>query len=124
MRPTGTYYIVIKHRNTIETWSRSGGEPFIAGSTMSYDFTDAADKAFGSNMIQVDNSPLSFGIYSGDVNRDGNVGAADLSLVDNDVFNFVSGYVNSDVNGNGVLDATDLAIIDDNAYAFVSKVTP
>lgn len=28
---SGTYYIAVKHRNSIETWSRAGGEPFIRG---------------------------------------------------------------------------------------------
>ena len=37
--PTGNYYIVIKHRNTIETWSKTGGEVFTSGKTMNDDFT-------------------------------------------------------------------------------------
>ncbi len=75
-------------------------------------------------MKQVDSSPLRFGIYTGDVNQDGSVNEADMSLADNDVFNFVTGYVNTDVNGNYAVDASDLEIIDNNLFNFVSKITP
>ncbi len=75
-------------------------------------------------MIQVDTGPNIFAIYSGDVNQDGSVDGLDLSLVDNDAFNFVTGYVSTDVNGNNFTDALDLAVADNNAYNFVSKVTP
>jgi hypothetical protein len=120
----GTYYIVIKHRNTIETWSKSGGETFVAGTIMNYDFTNAANKAFGDNMKQVDFSPVRFGIYSGDVNQDGVIDGSDGSLIDNDAFNFVFGYVVSDLTGDNVTDGSDAAIADNNAFNFVQKITP
>jgi photosystem II stability/assembly factor-like uncharacterized protein len=43
------YYIVVDHRNSIETWSKSGGETFVAGA-LAFDFTTAASQAFGSNL--------------------------------------------------------------------------
>lgn len=67
-------------------------------------------------MKQVDASPVRFAIYSGDVNQDGIVDAGDLSMVDNDVFNSVSGYVVTDVNGDNFVDASDLSIDDNNAF--------
>ncbi len=72
----------------------------------------------------MDTSPLRFAIFSGDVNQDGNADALDLGIVENDAFNFVSGYVASDVTGDNVTDALDLAIISNNALNFVSKITP
>lgn len=48
--PSETYYIAITHRNSIETWSRKGGEPFVRGETMIYDFTTAQNKAYGGNL--------------------------------------------------------------------------
>ncbi len=42
------YYIVLKHRNSIETWS-SSGQAFSGGS-LSYDFTTGSGKAYGNNM--------------------------------------------------------------------------
>lgn len=120
----GTYYLQLKHRNSIETWSKAGGETYIANTTFIYDFTESAANAYSSNQIQVDASPLKFSIYSGDVNQNGSVDAADLSMADNAAFNFVTGYVNTDVTGNNVVDASDLTIIDNNAFNFVSKMTP
>ena len=67
-------------------------------------------------MIQIDTSPIGFAIYSGDINQDGIIDAGDLSLVDNDVFNSVSGYVNTDVNGDDFVDASDLSIVDNNVF--------
>ena len=121
---SSTYYISIKHRNTIETLSRTGGETFNAGTVMGYDFTSAVSKAFRNNMKQVDTSPVKFAIYSGDVNQDGVVDATDLQRVDNHAFNFVTGYVATDLTGDNVVDATDAAIADNNAFNFVSKITP
>ncbi len=115
-----SYYIVVKHRNSIETWSKSGGEVFTAGS-LTYDFTTSASQAFGSNMVLV-GSKYSF--YTGDVNNDGFVDAADASLVDNDAFNFVSGYVLTDLNCDSTVDATDAAYADNNAFNFVGVVRP
>ena len=45
------YYIVIKHRNSIETWSVAGQS--FSGGTLSYNFTTASNKAYGDNMINV-----------------------------------------------------------------------
>jgi len=122
--PSGQYYIRIKHRNSIETWSRSGGEAFISGNIKSYDFTTSSNKAFGNNMKQVDASPVRFAIYSGDVDQNGVVEGTDAVATDNDVFNFVTGYVNTDVTGDYVVDASDAAITGNNAFNFVVKITP
>lgn len=121
--PTGTYYIVVKHRNTIETWS-AGTISYTQPSTVSYNFTTAASQAFGNNMVQVDDSPLRFGIFSGDVTQDGIVDGSDAAIIDNDAFNFVTGYVPSDLTGDGIVDGSDAAIADNNAANFVSVIRP
>ncbi|MDQ3021752.1 MAG: hypothetical protein M3R36_14450 [Bacteroidota bacterium] len=114
------YYIVAKHRNSIETWSKSGGEVF-SGGVLNYDFTTAASQAFGSNMVLV-GSEYSF--YTGDVNQDGTVDLTDLSLIDNDAFNFVTGYVSTDLNCDMIVDVTDATFADNNASNFVALVRP
>jgi len=116
------YYLIVKHRNSIETWSNSGNS-FSSG-TLFYDFTPASNTAYGNNQIQVDITPVRFGIYSGDVNQEGVIDGTDAGLVDNDAANFLTGYVNSDVNGDDVVDGSDAVIVDNNAFNFVSKVTP
>jgi hypothetical protein len=120
----GTYYIVINHRNVIETWSKAGGELFTAATTMNYNFTSASTQAYGSNMVQVNSSPARFGVYSGDINQDGTVDATDVSTIDNDAANFVGGYVVTDLTGDNFVDGTDFAISDNNAANFVSVVRP
>ncbi len=119
--PTGTYYFQIIHRNALETWSRYGGEVIVNGTTIDYDFTSSPGQAYGSNMALVSST---WCLYSGDVNHDGSINAQDAGIIDNDAFNFVSGYVVSDLNGDGTSDALDLSIIDVNASNFVSKITP
>lgn len=116
------YYIVVKHRNSLETWS-AAGETF-ASNSLAYDFTTSAGKAYGDNMIQVNSSPVRFAIYSGDVNKDGAIEATDLSMIDNDAANFLTGYVQSDVNGDNVIDASDALITENNAGNFIVASNP
>ncbi|MBK8983707.1 MAG: hypothetical protein IPM38_15660 [Ignavibacteria bacterium] len=117
------YYIQLEHRNSIETWSRSPGQKFT-GSVLNYDFTDSVSKAYGSNLILIDNSPLKYSVYNGDADKDGTIDLADGSLVDNDIMNFALGYLPTDINGDGLIDVADAVITDNNAYNFVSKITP
>ncbi len=119
--PSGTYYIQLKHRNSIETWSKSGGVSYVRGAVLNYDFTSAASQAFGNNLTLKGSK---YCIYSGDITQDGSVDLTDLSLVDNAAANFLSGYVNTDVNGDNFVDLSDYSIVDNNAYNFVGKVIP
>lgn len=114
-----TYYIVVQHRNSIETWS-SGGNSFVSN-TMTYDFTNASTKAYGSNMKQLGTK---WTIFSGDENRDATIDASDLSDADNDALNSISGYVPTDVTGDDFVDAGDVSIIDNNATNSVSVINP
>ncbi len=117
-----SYFIVVKHRNSIETWSRT---PVTFNSnTISYDFTTSADMAFGNNMKQVGTSPVCFAFYSGDVNQDGAVDLSDMTPIDNDSYNYVTGYVNSDLNGDNFVDLNDMTFADNNSYNFVVKMRP
>ncbi|MFH1119333.1 MAG: hypothetical protein V1775_05880, partial [Bacteroidota bacterium] len=104
---TGDYYISINHRNSIETVSAAPVS--FAGSTIIYTF-DAPEKAYGGNLLQMTDG--TYVIYGGDVTQDGSVDTGDLTPVDNDQFNFVSGYFPTDVNGDGTVDTGDLTIID------------
>jgi hypothetical protein len=117
-----SYYIHLKHRNSVETWSKT---PIgFNNNFLIYDFTSAAAKAFGDNMIQIDSSPLKFAVYSGDVNQDGAVDGTDLSMIDNDALGFTGGYVVTDLTGDNFVDGTDFAIADNNAANFVSMIRP
>ncbi len=115
------YFLQLKHRNSIETWNT--GSVFVNGS-QTYDFTQSASAAYGSNQIQVDTSPVKFALFGGDVNQDGTVDATDVALIDNDAANFVGGYVVTDLTGDDFVDGTDFAIADNNATNFVSVIRP
>ncbi len=121
--PSGSYYVRVRHRNCIDTWSYSP-LTLVKNTNLNYDFTDEAFRAFGFNQKIVSNVPLLFGIYSGDVNRDGTVDATDVSIVDNDALNFVSGYVVTDLTGDYYVDGLDFLVADNNASLFVAVIQP
>ncbi len=118
--PSGNYYINVKHRNSIETWS-STAQSYVTGSTLNYNFTSDQTKAFGNNMT-LKGTKWSF--YSGDINQDGTIDASDVSDVDNDANNSLSGYMQTDVTGDDFVDAEDVSIVDNNGYNSVSAVIP
>lgn len=114
----GSYYITVKHRNSIET--TTANPVYFTGTTVEYSF-NTASAAFGNNMLQSGGYSL---IYGGDVNGDGLVDSSDMNAVDNDVTAFATGYLATDVNGDGLVDSSDMNLIDNNSSGFVSKVTP
>jgi len=114
--PTGTYYIVIKHRNSLETWCKSGGVAFTKYATINYDFTSSIMQAYGDNMILKGSRVC---IYSGDINQDGSVDASDRSSVWND--RNKTGYEASDVDGSGVVDALDRSLVWNNRNLITEK---
>ena len=113
------YYIVLKHRNSIETWSST---PRTFNSDyMRYDFTTSPTQAYGNNMYDLIGS---MALFTGDANQDGTVDGSDAGLIDNDAFNFVNGYVSTDLNYDDIVDATDASLADNNAFNFVGVVRP
>ncbi len=118
---TGSYYITVRHRNGLETWSKDGGESFESGGVYLYDFTSSYSQAYGNNLVLKGSK---YCIFSGDVNQNGSIDGIDLSSTDNDTYNFATGYVSSDIDGNNVVNALDLVIVENNSYNFISKQTP
>jgi endonuclease G, mitochondrial len=113
------YYIIVKHRNAVETWSQSAQS--FTSYALNYNFTTASTQAYGSNLVSKNGK---FCIYSGDVNQDGVIDSGDLGITDNDNTNYVSGYTNTDINGDGLVDSGDLGIADNNNSGYVSKISP
>jgi photosystem II stability/assembly factor-like uncharacterized protein len=116
------YFIAVKHRNSIETWS-STAVSFVNNS-LNYDLTVSSNQAFGNNLKQVNNSPLKFALYSGDVNQDGIIDGDDLSLVENDVSISISGYVTTDLTGDNFVDGSDQSIVENNVSSGISVIRP
>jgi len=109
----GNYYIIIKYKNGMETWSKPGGEPLGNGNYF-YDFTSSASQAYGNNLVLKDGL---YCIYSGNVNGDDVIDAEDLLAVDNAVFNYAPGTSIANLNGDNIVDIEDMAICDNNARA-------
>lgn len=116
--PNGDYYIVVRHRNSLETWSKY---PVTFNYTTNYFFSWAANAAFGDNQI---GCAYGYAIFSGDINQDGGIDASDYLLLDADIQGFATGYIVTDLNGDGVADANDFTILDANIQNYVSVAKP
>ncbi|HPJ62125.1 C25 family cysteine peptidase [Lentimicrobium sp.] len=115
----GSYYITIKHRNSLATTSKL---PVSFGTDIiDYSF-DGPTQAYGNNMLLMVDGHCA--IFGGDVNQDGSVDTADMTPVDNDAASFETGYLVTDVNGDGTVDTGDMTIVDNNAAAFTRAITP
>ena len=115
---TGNYYIELTHRNSIEAWS-ANAVAMSRGNTVNYDFKNSASQAYGNNMKQVDNSPVRFAIYSGDVNQDGAINLVDITDIYNNSVSFITGYVVTDLDGNNTVDLSDITLAYNNSVNFV-----
>lgn len=115
----GSYYIAIRHRNSLFTWS---SVPLSFPAISSYDFTTAANKAYGDNQVNV--GPGVYAIYSADVNQDDNVDLLDASQVEIDISNFEFGFFNTDINGDGNVDLLDYPLLETNISSFVFAQHP
>lgn len=114
------YYIVVRHRNSIETWS-SGVHSFPDGQPYDYNFSTSYGQAYGNNLKFKSGK---FCIYSGDVNNDNIVDAVDIIAVYNDLQNITFGYVDTDLDGDEFVDSADLLIAYNNAKNSVSRERP
>ena len=118
-----SYYIAVKHRNHLETWSKL---PVLFGSSTSYDFSSSLTQAYddGVNPPMAAMAGNKFAFFGGDVNQDGTVDASDMAEVDNDNAVFAFGYNVTDVSGDGTSDASDISIIDNNQALFLFYARP
>lgn len=114
-----SYYITIRHRNTIETWSAS---PVLITENTYYDFSIAANKAFGNNQVEVASG--TWAMFSGDINQDENIDLLDLGFVENDISNFLFGYYATDMNGDGNVDLLDNPVLESNVNGFIYSIHP
>ncbi|MFM9027367.1 MAG: hypothetical protein ACKOQ6_05170, partial [Bacteroidota bacterium] len=117
--PGSSYWIVINHRGSIQTWSSA---PVLMAANTVYDFSDSDTKAFGGNMVQVDTGV--WAIYMGDLNQDAFIDTFDSPIFENDNLSFASGYLVSDLNGDGFVDTFDSPILEQNNLNFVQTIQP
>ena len=115
-----SFYIVLTHRNSLETWSAIA-IAFTANT--SYSFVTSAAQAYGSNQTDVSGTGI-FAIYNGDVNQDDVVDGLDFNDWETDNNNFAGGFVGTDFNGDGIVDGLDFLIWEPNNNNFVGAVLP
>lgn len=117
---SGSYYIAIKHRNSITTWSSTPVN--IGASLATYDFTNSSTKAYGNNMIEM--GPGKWALYTGEINQDDNIDLVDSQLLETAISNFAFGYEKADFNGDGNVDLLDIAIIEEGINEFIFSMHP
>jgi len=122
--PSSLYYIVVKHFNSIETWSKAGGEFLISNSADSNSFSFISDstQAYGNNTVL---TRTRYCMYAGDVDQDGFVDQTDVIAIYNDANNFVSGVrIPTDLTGDSFVDLRDVIRCYNNAIIFVKVESP
>jgi hypothetical protein len=114
------YFIYIRHRNSIPVSTPNAIS--FSGNSINHDFTTSASQAYFDNQIMLASGI--YGMFGGDVDQDGSVGAFDMIAVDNSSRNFLEGYFPEDVNGDAEVGAFDLIIVDNNSRNFVFEYLP
>jgi len=115
----GTYYITIKHRNSIETTTATAVS--FAGSTVSQSFGDPL-LVFGGNLMKMTDN--TYTIFGGDVNQDGDIDTTDRAFLLIDLNAAVLGYTIADLNGDGAVNTTDRGLLLANLNAAVTRKIP
>ncbi len=111
--PAGNYYIAVKHKSSIETWSSI--EVALSSTAVLYDFSDLITRAYDDGTKPpMQNVGGVFAFYSGDVNQDGTVDAVDMNYVYNDNNLSLYDYLLTDCTGDGTADATDMNYVYNN----------
>ncbi|MBK6965946.1 MAG: DUF5018 domain-containing protein [Bacteroidales bacterium] len=116
---SGNYYVTIRHRNSIATTSVSAIS--FSNQSILCDFSQPAN-VYGSNLLQTTDGW--YVIFGGDVNQDGVIDTGDVTPLDNDQFNYLTGYVDTDANGDGSVDTGDITIVDNNQFNYIASLTP
>jgi hypothetical protein len=116
---SGTYYITIRHRNSIETTTALAVS--LAGTIINQSFATTADVYGGNLNLSTDGFRM---IYTGDVNQDGVIDSGDFTPVVNDANNYVAGYLVTDLDGNGSIDSGDFTFMVNNGNNYVGTIHP
>jgi hypothetical protein len=116
---SGSYYIVIDHHNSVETWSALPVD--FSGTAIDYDFTTAAGQAYGSNQQSMGTVWV---LYSGDVNNDEYIEFPDVVAIYNLSVAGFFGYTLYDLDGSGYIEFLDYIIAYNNSTNGVGMNTP
>jgi PKD repeat protein len=112
-----SYYIVIQHRNALETWSSL---PILFNqAVINYDFTTSASQAYSGNLINLGDG--NFALYSGDLDHDGQIDIDDFNLLKSAAQNFQDGYIDCDLTGDRLVESADFTLIENNLIRILAR---
>lgn len=110
------FFISVRSRNSLETWSAS---PVLVQDSLIYDLSTVLSSAYSNGS----NPPIKllpggrYGMYAGDINRDGAIDITDLSTIWGSTFGSPApAYVVSDLTGDGIPDITDVSLVWSNTF--------
>ena len=106
----GDYHLSVRTWNTLGVFTAEAVT--LDGTTVDYDFTTAAEQAFGGNQVEVESGV--FALYSGDVDQNDAITQNDLTLVSNASDNSQTGVVICDLNSDESVDLSDVMIVTNN----------
>ena len=123
-----SYYIVLKHRNSLETWSSI---PVLFSVATTYNFTNNQSSAFGGNLIRTSDN-LNWAVFSGDISSDVTglgqqdqlIESQDFLDMENAVSNILTGYIIQDITGDGTVESEDYIILENNVRFIVFTIHP
>ena len=113
----GYYYLVIDHRNSLQTWSAN--PVYFNQPTIHYDFTSLSSSAYGNNLGL--NQDGTYSILSGDVNKNGVIDLSDYILIENAMINFTAGYLLMDLTGDHLIESSDYSLVENNFSRIIVK---
>ncbi len=106
---SGNYYIAVKNRNHLETWSSVPVS--FKNASIYYDFTSDILQAFGTD-AQVQVSQDKYALYLGDLDQNGYIDLDDFILFESDLVMGDIGFFNTDFNGSGYIDLDDFILFE------------
>ncbi len=124
-----SFYLVVKHRNSLEIWSAIPVQ--FDSLTVTYDFSDGSNKTFGNNTIEIDAGV--YAMISGDFAgyaisnpacQDGLIDSYDFAGMESDLFSFSTGYRTSDLTGDNIIDISDYSLLENNINQGVQVIRP
>jgi len=114
------YYICIKHRNSVETWSSAPVS--LALPKTFYDFSSTASAAYGNNLADMGDGR--YAIWSGDVDQNGSIDSLDNSQMEISIPLFITGYVTEDLSGDGIVESSDFSLLENNIELLINAIKP
>jgi hypothetical protein len=115
----GSYYLTIRHRNSIETTSASPVD--FSGASIDYSFNPQS-QAYGDNQqLMADGTAA---LFTGDPTQEGLVDSDDLAAIGNLAAWAECGYLSEDLTGDGLVDSDDLAACGNNAAWAIGVILP